>query len=146
MEPCPGSRRRKAVRGAVVAGVVVLGSACSDSSAGAPATWTVRAAHQIGPGTTSFTALVTRLGCNNGVTGQVHEPAVTVEDEKVVVTFAVDPITTDASCPDNDVVPYEVVLPEPLGDRSLVDGQCESDTDASRTPFCEPHGVRYSPN
>ena len=146
MEPSRGSRRRRALRGAVVAGVVVLGSACSDSSVDAPATWTVRAAHQIGPGTTSFTALVSRLGCNNGVTGQVHEPAVSVEDEKVVVTFAVDPITTDASCPDNDVVPYEVVLPKPLGDRSLVDGQCESDSDASHTPLCRPDAVRYSPN
>jgi len=38
------------------------------------------------------------------------------------------------------------VLPEPLGDRSLVDGQCESDADASRTSLCQPDGVRYSPS
>jgi hypothetical protein len=142
----PGTRRPKAPRGVVLACLIVLSSGCSDSSSEAPATWTVRAGHQVGPETTSFTALVSRLGCNNGVTGDVHEPDVSAEDEVVVVTFSVDPIETDASCPDNDEVPYEVVLPEPLGDRSLVDGQCESDTDASRTALCEPDGVRYSPS
>lgn len=69
-----------------------------------------------------------------------------LEDEEVVVAFSVDPLTADASCPDNDEVPYEVVLPEPLGDRSLVDGQCESHAAASRTPSCEPDGVRYRPS
>jgi hypothetical protein len=108
--------------------------------------WEVRAGRQVGPDTNSFTALVSRLGCNNGVTGEVHKPEVSVEDDAVVVTFSVDPINTDASCPDNDVVPYEVVLPEPLGDRSSVDGQCASDRDARRTPFCQHGGVRYSPN
>lgn len=146
MELPQGTWRPKAMRGVVLACLVVLSSACSEASSQAPATWTVRTGHQVGPDTTSFTAMVSRLGCNNGVTGEVHKPEVSVEDEEVVVTFSVDPIETDASCPDNDEVPYEVVLPEPLGERSLVDGQCESDTDASRTPFCEPDGVRYSPN
>ena len=81
-----------------------------------------------------LTAVVSRLGCANGVTGEVHEPEVSLEDDAVVVAFSVDPITTDASCPDNDEVPYEVVLPEPLGDRSLVDRQCE------------PDGVPYRPS
>lgn len=146
MNSSPGTRRRRAMRGVVVAGLVVAASACSDLSSDAPATWTVQAADHLGPDTTSFTALVSRLGCNNGVTGDVHDPEVSVEPGRVVVTFAVDPIETDASCPDNDDVPYEVVLPEPLGDRSLVDGQCASGADASHTALCRPDGIRYSPS
>jgi hypothetical protein len=132
--------------GVALASLAVLSSACSGSGAGSedPATWTVRSAYQVGPHTTAFTALVSRLGCNNGVTGEVHVPEVTLEEDEVVVTFTVEPVETDVSCPDNDAVPYEVVLPEPLGDRSLVDGQCEAGTDASRTSLCRPGGVRYS--
>ena len=100
----------------------------------------------MGPDTTSFTALVRRLGCNSGDTGDVQKPEVNLEDEAVVVTFTVKPVQTEATCPDNDDVPYEVVLPEPLGDRSLVDGQCVSDTDASGAALCRPDGVRYRPN
>ena len=148
MEPFRKPWRHKAMRAVSVlacAAVLVLSGCSDESDSEAPATWTVRTGETVGPDTTTFTAMVRRLGCNNGVTGEVPEPEVTLAGEKVVVTFSVKPIETDASCPDNDEVPYEVVLPEPLGDRRLVDGQCDSDSVASRTPFCRSDGVRYDP-
>jgi len=33
-------------------------------------------------------------------------------------------------------VPYELTLPDPLGDRRLIDGAC-ADSKASRTIFCD---------
>ena len=123
------------------AGALLL-SGCSGSDA-AGAVWTLD--QQVGPDTTSFTAMVKRSGCNNGITGEVQTPDVEVEEDEVVVTFTVKPDQTEATCPDNDEVRYKVVLPEPIGDRRLVDGQCESGTTTSRTTLCEPDGVRYRP-
>lgn len=40
-------------------------------------------------------------------------------------------------------VPYHVELDEPLGDRSLVDGECHSGSTAWATAFCQNDGVRY---
>lgn len=123
----------------------MLLSGCAGSVSGAEAVWTVRPGHQVGPETTTISVVVTRLGCNNGVTGQVQEPGVKVEDDEVRITFTVKPDQREASCPGNDQVPYEVVLPGPLGDRRLIDGQCEPDSEASGTTFCRPDGVRYDP-
>jgi hypothetical protein len=76
--------------------------------------------------TTSFTIEVTRLACASGVTGEVLEPAVEVKDTEVVIVARVarqdDGMYT---CPSNDWVPITVNLPEPIGQRQLVDGECE---------------------
>lgn len=90
---------------------------------------------------TSFTALVTRLGCSSGVTGRVLRPGVVVTDTEVVVTFTVAANPVGGECPGNDQVPYEVVVGEPIGDRVLVDGACLED-DAGSTSFCEDGGIR----
>lgn len=148
MEPIRPPGRHRTMRSVAVlacVAVLVLSGCSNESDSDAPAIWAVGAGESVGPDTTTFTAMVRRLGCNNGVTGEVSEPEVTLAGEEVVVTFNVRAIETDASCPDNDEVPYEVVLPEPLGDRRLVDGQCESDSDASSTSFCRSDGVRYDP-
>ena len=100
---------------------------------------------QLFPDSTTFTALVRRVGCNNGVTGEIRESSVRVEYEEVVVTFYVEPNPSDASCPGNDEVAITVELLEPLGDRRLVDGQCSRDGEASGSTFCRPDGVRYTP-
>lgn len=82
----------------VLASVAVpLLSACSDSEPDAPATWTVKAGQQLGRDTTTFTAMVVRLDCNNGVTGVVQVPDVQVEEREVVVTFTQCESGTDAS-------------------------------------------------
>lgn len=39
----------------------------------------------------SFTAVVNRLGCSGGVTGEVFEPSIAIDDRDIVVTFDVEP-------------------------------------------------------
>lgn len=147
------------VGGLACAGVLLL-SACSNPGSdpaadlgsdvvpgrGAGAVWTVKSPDQLGPDATTFTAMVRRVGCNNGVTGDVQEPDVRLEEDEVIITFTVEPDPSEANCLGNNEVAYEVELPEPLGDRELVDGQCEPEAEGSRTTFCRPHGVRYTPN
>ena len=89
---------------------------------------------------TSFTAEVTRLDCNSGVTGQVNDPR--VEESEETITITVSPSKAGAAdCQGNDAVAHEVRLSAPLGGRTLVDGACAS-TEAGETTFCAPDGTR----
>lgn len=125
-------RTRLGLLGAVFS--IVLVSACGGRDQ-ALATWELGPSQTLGADSVSFMALVTRLGCHDGVTGTVNEPDLRVTADEVVVTFTVSPgPPQEASCPGNDVVPYRVVLPEPLGSRSLVDGTCESSEAAGALP------------
>lgn len=91
---------------------------------------------------TSFTAEVTRLECNSGVTGEVNDPRVEESEQTVTITFTVSPSKAGgADCQSNDAVPYEVQLSNPLRGRTLVDGACAS-TEAGETTFCAPDGTR----
>lgn len=102
----------------------------------AAATWTVAPGQALGADTTSFTAVVTFRACSDGVTGTVNEPDIDMGDDEVTITFTVspdDPAT--ATCPSNEGVPYQVRLPEAIGDRNLIDGVCLS-TEASDTALC----------
>lgn len=92
----------------------------------------------------SFTALVTRLGCNGGMTGMVLRPGVRVEETRIVITFAVESDPDGGTCPSNDWVPYEVDLGEPIGSRALVDGSCLDGAEAATTSLCaDDAGVRW---
>lgn len=76
--------------------------------------------------TTSFTIEVTRLACAGGVTGEVLEPAIEVTDTTVIIVARVSKQDDrEYECPSNDWVPVAVNLPEPIGQRQLVDGECE---------------------
>lgn len=113
---------------------------------GAAAVWVGGPDQELGPSSTVFTALVSRLGCNSGVTGEVLSPDIRVTESDVIVTFSVAPERSGAAdCQGNDQVPYEVSLPEPLGDRALVDGQCLDGGEAGTTSFCQPDGTRWAP-
>jgi hypothetical protein len=95
--------------------------------AGEAAVWNIDTERPPSPGDESFPALVERLGCNSGETGQVLAPEVVEEPDQVVITFTVVPRASGpASCPGNKPVPHEVVLAAPVGDRVLVDGACLS--------------------
>jgi hypothetical protein len=108
----------------------------------ATAVWRVESKQALDEGSTRFTALVTRLGCNGGVTGTVNSPDVQITPDRIVITFTVSPgPPKGATCPGNGAVPAVVELPEPLGARALVDGACET-TEAETTSFCIDGGVR----
>jgi hypothetical protein len=122
------------------------GAATDSSTRGDPAVWFLGLDQELQESTTTFTALVSRLGCNDGVTGQVLEPEIRMSESEVVVTFSVAPKQPGpATCPDNDEVSYEVDLGEPLGARALVDGQCLPGGEAATTSFCRPGATRFRP-
>jgi hypothetical protein len=123
-----------------------VGTSATMSASGDAAVWFVKPGQTLQASSTRFTALVSRLGCNSGVTGHVLAPEIHLTRSEVVVTFAVAPKQSDAgTCPSNDEVAYEVVLGEPLQGRALVDGQCRPGGEAATTSFCDPESTRFKP-
>ena len=94
----------------------------------------------------TFRALVSRLGCNDGVNGRVLAPTIERTADTVTVTFTVEKASPGAhTCPGPLPTPYDVDLGEPIGNRSLVDGACLSG--AAATSSCsENHGVVLAAN
>lgn len=122
------------------------------AEAGDAAVWEADRGEPPEPGATTFVALVTRLGCNGGVTGDVLAPTVKVTPDEIVVTFTVAPLAPGHhTCPGNEAVRYEVDVGEEIGDRPLRDGACAPGGEAATTTFCtgddgvtdEAGGVRW---
>lgn len=111
------------------------------------AVWKLESGTDVVDSSTTFTALVNRLGCSGGVTGEVLEPTIEVSETEVVVTFFVEALDSDLeqTCPGNDEVPYEVILAEPIGERPLLDGSCRSGGEAASTSFCAAGAARWVP-
>lgn len=125
--------------------LVALVSGCTGPADGdAAAVWTVAPGQDIDAGTSELTVLVSRFGCNSGVTGEVQRPGVELQDDRLVLTFTVRPGEPSAGdCQGNGEVPYDVALPEALGNRRLIDGQCLANPEAKHSSFCSSDGVRY---
>ncbi|SNT18642.1 hypothetical protein SAMN06264365_1551, partial [Actinoplanes regularis] len=112
----------------------------------AAAVWFLKPDQSLKETSTRFTAFVSRLGCNGGITGQVLAPEIHMHQSEVVVTFMVAPRQpAGARCPGNDPVSYEVNLGEPLQGRALVDGQCRPGGEAVGTSLCAPDATRFRP-
>ena len=125
---------------------VLLGGCGAMPGGTADASWTLAPGQEVGPMSEQLQVLVTRVGCNSGVTGEVEEPEVEVESDRVIVTFVVTPGEPEsADCQGNPEVPFLLTLPEPLGSRALADGQCLSSDDVAGTAFCADGGLRYQP-
>ncbi|MFS0866546.1 hypothetical protein AB3M83_04310 [Microbacterium sp. 179-B 1A2 NHS] len=93
---------------------------------------------------TSIDIAVTRLECASGVTGDVLEPEVTYERDRILIATPVADNHSDAAtCQDNDAVPITVVLTEPVGDRLLIDAAC-LEPEAGDLIACE-DDVRWRP-
>ena len=106
------------------------------STSGDVATWQVWAAPEPTAEGATLHLGVTRPGCANGVTGEVLEPTVVVDETRVVITTTVEQFSGDATCPGNDVVPLDVELgPDALG-KDLVDAACLDDGEAVGTEAC----------
>ena len=134
----------------VVASCTAASDASKDSTANDPsstgheiegaadAVWALGPGQHLDGGSTAFTALVTRLGCNDGVTGDVVEPLVETSRSRIVVTFQVTPGEPEAArCPSNGASPYVVEVGEPMAGRQLVDGRCLPGGAAETTSFCD---------
>ncbi|MEM9513984.1 MAG: hypothetical protein AAGA42_03920 [Actinomycetota bacterium] len=137
--------RSRLLGAATVVGVALSLTACNGSDGGDPALWLL-GDEQVTSQTRQFEALVSRVGCSGGVTGEVLEPRVSLSDDKITVRIDVVPLEVSASqrCPGNDPVPVMVDLGEPIGDRRLIDGGC-SDGAASALRACAQDGTRWEP-
>ena len=106
--------------------LMLLLGACSGMpiGEGGPATWAHDPAAEISPDTTAFTAWVTERSCASGQSSaaRIIGPDVQVSTEAIEVTFRVRRLTGSQACPGNPPTPVTVTLPEPLGDRMLLDG------------------------
>lgn len=112
---------------------------------GATAVWRVDDEDPPTTSATSFTALVTRLACSGGETGEVLAPMITVDEDEIVVTFTVEELPDgNYTCPGNDEVPFVVEIGEAIGQRTLVDGAC-LDGEAASTSFCSEGSNRWTP-
>lgn len=113
---------------------------------GEAAVWDLGPSSGIDGSSTTFTALVSRLSCNSGVTGEVLAPDIQFSESTVAVTFSVAPAGPGGGdCQGNEEVAYEVALGEPLLDRNLVDGQCLPGGEAVNTSACAPDPTRHKP-
>ena len=100
-------------------------SPTEETLGGDAATWTVDPSRPPSSQSRSFIALVTRVDCNNGVTGTALPPVVEEYADRVVITFSVNHVDA-GRCPANPPVGYRVELAHPIGDRSLIDGACQT--------------------
>jgi hypothetical protein len=88
------------------------------------------------PETTELDVLVTERACNSGqdARGRIVEPAIIPGADAITVVFGVVPRGGVHSCPSNPETPARLVLPEPLGDRMLLDGSSVPPRDATACP------------
>lgn len=99
---------------------------------GRAAVWRLdRGSPKPSPESTEIPVLVTEQDCASGepATGRIAEPRVHVGARRVVVSIFVRPGDGAETCPSNPPTPYVLRLPEPLGNRALLDG--------GRIPFRE---------
>jgi hypothetical protein len=101
------------------------------------ATFRVAPGETLTPDSTELDVLVTEVECNSGedARGRVREPAIIRSAESVTVIFTVVARPGGHTCPSNPATPFRLLLPEPLGDRVLLDGSSIPPRDATE---CEP--------
>ena len=110
---------------ALVAALAGCGGDEPKPERGEAASWEIDPERPPQPTDKKVLALVSRVECANGRTGRVLAPAVTEDDERVIVTFTVERTPDgDATCPGNRPVRQSFELEQPLGDRMLYDGSC----------------------
>jgi hypothetical protein len=80
-----------------------------------------------GPDATELHVLALEQACASGSSpeGRIMPPEVTMDATHVTVTIGVRRVEGFADCPSNPAWPMTVTLPEPLGDRQLLDGSVQ---------------------
>ena len=113
---------------------------------GAPAIWTLANSDRLSGATTAITINVTRMECSSGKTGAITRPVVSVGDDAIIMRADAEtlPDGSHQTCPENDSVAVELALPEPIGDRPLLDAAC-LEGPARRTIHCDNGAARWTP-
>lgn len=88
------------------------------------------------PESTKINILVTELACNSGqdAQGRILRPVIVRGQRTVSVLLAVVQRDGEQECPSNPETPFTIELPEPLGDRMLLDGSEVPPRDARTCP------------
>jgi hypothetical protein len=91
---------------------------------------------ELGPDATEIPLLVTERACNSGedARGRIEVSSIDEDDDSVTVILAVRPRLGGHECPSNPETPFLLILPEPLGDRALLDGSSVPPRDATLCP------------
>ena len=92
--------------------------------------------NELDPAATEIAVAVTERACNSGedASGRIVVAAIDADDDSVTVTLAVRPRGGAQTCPSNPDTPFVLELPEPLGDRALLDGSQVPARDATACP------------
>jgi len=88
---------------------------------------------ELTPEMTEVDVLVTELACSSGqdADGRIRVDRIIPGDSSVIVVIATAPRGGDHECPDNPETPFLLQLPEPLGDRALLDAYSLPPRDAT---------------
>ena len=91
--------------------------------------------------TTEMDVLVLESACTSGedARGRIVEPTIVSDSESVTVVFATVPLEGAADCDITPETPFVLELPEPLGERVLLDGSQVPPRDATT---CHPRVCR----
>lgn len=79
----------------------------------------------IEPSSTSLEVVLNERECVGGqeIGDRLLGPQIVMTESQVFIAFAAEPPPGDAfDCPGNPDMPFTVELPEPIGDRELVEG------------------------
>jgi hypothetical protein len=100
---------------------------------GSAAWWVDPAAAAPGPDATTISALIRERACASGRSpeGRIVEPAIFSSEDAFLISVFVRQPAGSQDCPGNPAVPLEIALPEPLGERRLLDGSEVPPRDAS---------------
>lgn len=90
-----------------------------------PAVWALNPAYPVpNAETVELNVLVWEVACSGGrpTTGRMSAPLIALTEDSATMTIGVRPLEGFRDCPLPSGTPAMVVLPQPLGDRTLFDG------------------------
>ncbi len=104
-----------------------------EGRAGPGSWWVDPAAPPLAAESTEIQALVFDAACSSGQSpeGRILEPDIFASDAAFLITVWVRRLPGGQDCQGSPPAPFEIVLPEPLGDRSLLDGSETPPRDAT---------------
>ena len=107
-----------------------------DGRLGAAAWWLDPEAPAPTSTSTSIQALVLEEACASGKSGKdrVEAPLIDLSETAVTVTIGIRPLPGGQDCQGNEPFPLTFQLPEPLANRTLLDGNEVPPRDASKPP------------
>jgi hypothetical protein len=107
-----------------------------DGRLGAASWWLDPTAAAPTANSTSIQALVLEEACASGkpANDRLEKPLIDLSETAVTVTFGIRPLPGSQDCQGNDPFPVTFQLPEPLADRTLLDGNEVPPREAGRPP------------